>query len=272
MADRNLTTRRLWGQFMTREGMMLYIPADDDFSMDSIPQTIDFHRKSTVQEFPLGSRLMWGERVFRYYKNDAVADVAGNLYQMEVPVAGHIDEALDEPVAGATVVSFTPTTTNIDADEYVNGYFYINDDTGEGYMHRVKSHGAITAAVAGNITLYDPIVVTLGALATGTLLNSPYRAPIITAVPPTALEVGFAQAAVAASGFGWLCVSGPTPALTNGTLVIDDSVMASDAVAGAVEDWALAVATPDAEITRAIGVCMAVNADTEYSAVWALVS
>lgn len=273
MADRNMTTKKLWGQFMLRNGMALMVMPDDEFDLGAIPQDIDFHQSDSAQKLPRGSKLIWGEKVMRYYLNDGTLDVVGNLYQMEVPVAGHIDEAIDTPAVGDTDIAFTPTSTDIVVDEYNGGYLHINDDTGEGYMYRVKDNPAITAAASGTITLYDPIAVAPGADATATLFNSPWRAPIIHPSPPTAMVVGWAQSPTVASDWGWLCVAGPTPALIDGTVIISEQVVPSDGTDGAVEpgDAAITDGTPPTghgEL-RGIGVVIVVNADTEYGAIWA---
>lgn len=222
----------------------------------------------TIQKFPLGTEVKIGDRLFRYAKAGGVALAVGKLMQMVVPIAGHIDEAVDVPVAGGLVVSFTPTSTNITADQYANGYLYVNDDTGEGYAYRVKSHPAITAAAAGNITLWEDIRLAFGAAATCTLVTSKYDAVIVHPSPPTAMVVGVPTRAITASRWFWMQIKGPVPILTDGTVVIGEYVVASDAVDGAVEpaDAAITDGTPPTGHGEVpVGVCMAVNATTEYS-------
>ena len=269
MPDRNMTTNKRWGTFQTREGMLLEVPPSDLFDLGSLPQKIDPFVDSTTQQFPLGTILKYKGRVMRYAKNGGVALTVGKLCQQVVPLAGHIDEAIDEPLVGATVIAFTPNTVTTDdlaLNELGDGWIHINDDTGEGYLYAIKSHPAITGGTSGNLTLYDPIIVQPGANATATVLHNPLRNVIVHPSPPTAGVVGVTVSAVAANRYGWLQYQGLCPVLADGTLVIMQTVMASDAVDGAVEAVKYTGTTPTiTEVSNPVGICMVVNADTEYA-------
>lgn len=251
----------------TNEGMHIFMPPSQQFPMVRTPPKVDPFATTTVQEFPFGTELWYADRRFRYAKCSSAGAVGtGILVQGTVPLAGHIDEAVDVPVAGDTVIAFTPntvTTDDIAADALADGYIYINDDTGEGYMYRIKTHPALTGGSSGNITLCDPINLALGASATATVLYPPYRHFIIHPSPATAQVLGVTVAAVAASSYCWLQYQGPCAVLTDSTVVISDIVVPSTAVNGSV--MASAAIETDGPI---VGSVMAVNADTEYSAIW----
>ena len=272
MADRNLNPRQ-WGTYFTEEGMQLLIPPSG-FEVNGIPGKVDPFGESTTQQFPLGTKLVYADREFRYARMGGTVGVAGNLYQSVVPLAGHIDEAVNTFAAAATVIAFTPAvdaTDDLAANELQDGYIYTNDDTGEGHLYRVKSHPAIAGAVSGNITLADPVVVAAVAATTCTVLHNPWRNVIIHPSPPTAPIVGAAVRAVTANSYCWLQVRGPCPILTDGTVVIGEDVVASDATDGAVEPADLALteaAPPTGHGERHLGFVLAVNATTEYSLVW----
>lgn len=267
MADRNMNEQRGVVIQQTREGMMLLVPPSDLFVTGApTPRAINPFRTTTNQEFPLGTKLIYGDRAFVYAKAGAVALAVGKLMQAVVPLAGHIDEVVNSPAAGSTTIAFTPntlTTDDLAANELADGYILINDDTGEGYLYRIKSHPAILGATSGTLTLYDPIELTLGDNATATVFRNRYRNVILHPSPPTALLAGVTVAAVAASEYCWLQQKGPCPVLTQGTLVIADLCVPSATVDGAV--------MPSAAIETdgpVVGHVFAVNADTEYSCIW----
>lgn len=278
MADRNIGTLRHYKVYTTREGMMLYIPPDGVFSKHRFPASVDPHEETVDQRFPLGTRLEYGERVFRYFKLGATAVTAGKLVQQTVPLAGHIDEAIDEPAVGTTTINFTGAATPTDdvaKDDLANGYLYVNDESGEGHIYRIKGNDALTGGTAGKIFLMDPIAKLPAAAATGTILYPQYFKLIVHPSPPTAKVMGWTVRDMTASYFGWLQVSGPVAALIDGTVVIADEVIPSDAVDGAVEprNFTLTEGAPNTldgtQELRAVGEVIAVNANTEYGAIWA---
>lgn len=267
MVDRNQSTKRLWGQFTTSEGMRLYVPPSDFLKLNSIPRVVDPFDSGTTQLYPLGTKLEYAERVFRYSKMGGTAGAVGKLYQSVVPLAGHKDEVITYPAIGATTISFTPavvTTDDLAADELADGYLFTNGtEAGLGQMYRIKSHPAIVGAVVGVITLYDPIRVAPGTSQTGTVLHNKYRNVIIHDSPPTAELVGVCINTLAANAFGWLQTQGPCAVLTQGTLVIGDFCVPSATVDGAV--------MPSAAFETDgpyVGKVMIILADADYSAIF----
>lgn len=266
MADRNLTTRMMTQIFTNREGMKLWLPPSDVVEVGGIPAIIDPWAESVGQKYPLGTKLTYGEREFVYAKMGATAGVPGNLYQAVVPLAGHIDEAIDTPAVGDTTIAFTPNTVTTDdlaANELADGYIWINDDTGEGHLYKIKSHPAIVGGVSGVLTLYDPIRLAIGASGTATVLHNRYRNVIVHPSPPTAIIAGVCGFIVTANYYCWLQTKGPCAVLTQGTVVIADVVVPSATVDGAV--MPSAAFETDGPV---VGQVMAVNADGEYSGIW----
>lgn len=273
MADRNIGEFGFRDRIRNVEGMEVYLPVSHVFKskIKVVPAKIDPFATDTVQQYPLGTELRHGLRRFRYALNGGSSIAVAKLVQSVVPLAGHIDEVVDEPAAGSTTIAFTPNTVTTDdlaENELADGYLYINDDTGEGYMHQIKSHPAIVGGTSGTITLVDPIVVTLGANATATVLHNPYRKVIIHPSPPTAPVMGVTVAAVGANEFCWLQVYGPCPVLIDGTVVIAQEVMPSTNTDGAVMALGFTEGTPNVTIAPPCGVVLAVNATTEHGAIW----
>ncbi len=272
MADRNILRRVRYAKYTLRNGMELHVPASDLISVLNIPSEIDpFTVDDVSQQFPLGTKLTYGERAFRYAQMGAVAGVAGSTYQSVVPLVGHIDEVIGEPAIGATVIDFTPavdSTDDLAANELADGIIYINDSVGEAYDYEIASHPAIAGAILGVLTLRDPIVVAPDAAATGTVVHNPYRAVIIAPAPPTAPIVGVGINVVTASRFCWLQTAGKKSVLTDGVVVIGELVIASDGVIGAVEPADLALteaAPPTGHGQRTLGYTLVVNATGEHS-------
>jgi len=240
MVDRNLNETFRSAKYVTREGIEVYIPPSgfDWRSIQSFPAVIDPYGESTTQEFPLGTRLGYGEQVFRYTLCGGTGIEVGALCQAVVPLAGHIAEALGINAIGDTTVSFTPntaTTDDVTANELQDGYFFVYDDTGEGQKMRILSHPAITGGAAGVITLIDPFRLATVAASTGTVIHNKFSAVIIHPSPITAVPVGWTTGAVTASVYFWLLTKGPVACLIDGVVVIGQPCTPSHEDDGAVQ-------------------------------------
>jgi hypothetical protein len=264
MADRNLSTYYRGGQYGTREGMIVEIPPSGFDWGGSVPPVIDPFAETVSQQFPLGTKLTYGGRTFRYTHNGGVVQAAGSLYQSVVPAAGELDEALEDGVAvGDTGITFTQTTgADIDINTFRDGYLNVRDETGEGNLYLIHDHIELTNSAAEEITLVDPILVVPANAATGDLIRNPYKAVIIHPSPNTARIVGLAVRALTASYYGWLQTSGMASVLTDGTVVIGEHVRASDGTDGSVEALVRAGTNED---EQEVGTVVAVSASTEYS-------
>ena len=238
MVDRNLVVKTRGGSYSTEEGMMVTVPPsgfDWRTTVGSIPGVIDPFGESSTQQWPLGTKLEYGEQIFRYCKNGAVTGVAGSLYQAVVPLAGHINEVCGVAAVGDVTIAFTPNTDSTDdlaANELQDGQIFIYNGAGEGHSYKILSHPAIAGAVSGTLTLADPIRVVNAAVAT--VMHNRYRAVIVHPSPPTAIPVGWFQQAVTANYFCWILTKGPTTMLIDGTVVMGGMVRPSEDDDGAV--------------------------------------
>lgn len=240
MTARNITYKNKWAIHSLPEGQVLYIPPDDNLAYRlSPPSGIDPYTQSSVQEYPIGTKLAcWGDEENYRYGLCGAADVeVAALVQSVVPLAGHINEAISVPAVGDVTIDFTPNTVTTDdlvKNELAGGYIYIYDNTGEGHKYRIKSHPAITGGTSGTLTLYDPIVVAPIAASVATVMHNPYRSFIIHPSPPTAMPIGWTVIAVTAGYYCWLQVKGPLCALIDGTVVMGALVRPSEDDDGAV--------------------------------------
>lgn len=224
---------------------------------------------TTPRGLRLGQKMELPDgRVFRFVKNGATEIPAGRVVQAPVPSA-NLDELVTAAAAvGATRITITTGSTALTKDTVA--YVNVEDDAGEGHLYAVASNPAIATTTTDALDLYptDPVKVAITAASTTTVVISPYTGVIIHPSPSTAPVLGVTQTTLAANYYGWVQTRGLCSVLTDGTLVIGNSVMASDAVDGAVEPWGLTEATPNTEIEPAIGIVHEVAADTEHSLVF----
>lgn len=221
----------------------------------------------------LGTKLDFPDgRRFRFAQNGLTALVAGRIVQSTVPQAQHLNlTVVAAQGVGDHQVTVTLGSTAVVANEYAEGFLYVNDagadTTTEGYTYRIKSHPA--AAASGNvvITLYEdsPICIALTTNSQVTLTHNKFYAVIVHPSPPTGQVVGLAPCAVPISYYFWCQTRGPAAVITEGTVVIAQEVMCSSSVDGAVTPAVLTEATPNTFITPPVGICMTVNVTTEES-------
>ena len=236
MTVRNITYKRRWSKVSLPEGMELTVPIDDTMPHIVIPASVDPYAESSTKQFPLGTKLEYGEEVYRYALCGGTGVEIGALVQAVVPLAGHINEVCGSEAIGDTVIAFTPntqTTDDLAENELARGYIYIYDGAGEGAKYLIKSHPAIVGAVSGDITLYDPIrIATAGLVAT--VIHNKFYKFLIHPSPPTAMVLGWTVAAVTADYYCWIQTKGPLCALIDGTVVMGEEVRPSEDDDGAV--------------------------------------
>jgi hypothetical protein len=222
----------------------------------------------TPMEDPHGGR-------FRFAQNGAVALAAARLVQATVPVAAHVGMAVQaaQP-AGSYTIAVTMGATAVVANEYADGYVYINDAgadvTTEGYMYRVKSHPAAAASGVLTLTLYEdtPVKIALTTNGKATLVHNRHYGTLIHPSPPTAPVVGVTRCAVPANAYYWAQTKGLCPVLTEGVIVASRSVQPSSTTDGAVAAILWTEGTPNVEIVRPVGYVEVVNATTEESLIF----
>jgi hypothetical protein len=218
------------------------------------------YKQSSVQREKLGTvRYTEDGRCFAYARAGAVALAAGKLTQAAVVDANANNEALSASQSAAigdmsVTVTFGGAVT---ADFYKDGWFHINDATGEGHIYRVKSHPAGTANVT--VSLYDPIRVALVA-STSEWTMTPNIQNLVIVIPTslTSVPTGVPLIPVDINYYFWNQVKGPCPVLVNGTVVIGNQVGLHDA-AGSVGPMTTS------DIIGSVGRVLQVNATTEYA-------
>jgi hypothetical protein len=195
----------------------------------------DIYEESSVAKCKLGSRLVLGDRVFRYVKNAAAATLlVGKICQAP---AAEVTSAYEEDVVvpttspvGATTVYITNTTghSTIAANALKDGYLVIGAGAGLGTCMKIKSNTAAVAGALCTITLYDPLPVALTASTnTVSYVFSPYNNVVLDA--GTGQLVGVPMITPTASYYLWVQTWGPCGLTAAGTIVVGDDVLTNNA-------------------------------------------
>tara|TARA_R110002167_G_scaffold85056_1_gene230962 strand:+ start:366 stop:1304 length:939 start_codon:yes stop_codon:yes gene_type:complete len=222
--------------------------------------TVDPYAESSTQLFPLGSRLLYGNTVYRYGKMGAAAVTAGKCVTHAASIAHHFDLTPTAGVAaGETAISVKTAGTDITLNQYANGYLYVNDAAGEGQMLRIKSNPAHDHSADPSIviTCYDDLATAITTSSRITLIPDPNSALIGQAATTTGATMGVTIVDMTAAYYGWFAVSGPATVLTSGTLVVGNHAVPLGAVG--------AVGPAAGDVIQVIGVVMIVNVTTDYS-------
>ena len=222
--------------------------------------TVDPYTSGASQLFPLGSRLLYGNTVYRYGRLGSGAVTAGKCVTHAASIAHHFDLTPTAGVAaGETAISVETAGTDITLNQYANGYLYINDAAGEGQMLRIQSNPAHDHSADPSIviTCYDDLATAITTSSRVTLIADPSSALIGQAATTTGATMGVTVVDIAATHYGWFAVSGPATVLTSGTLVVGNHAVPLGAVG--------AVGPAAGDVIQVIGVVMIVNVTTDYS-------
>ena len=217
---------------------------------------------SLGNDIPLGSVLYYGDRVFRYGLAGGVALTAGKLVQTAVGTkADHQDLAPTAAVAaGEYEISVETAGTDLTANQYKDGYLYVNDGAGEGQCMKIASNPAHDHSDDPSvvITTYDALATAVATSSKVSLITDPWSAVLVAPAAETGAVIGCPVVDMAASAYGWFQTYGPAAVLTVGTIVLGHNVVRAATVAGGV-----APATSD--ILDIVGTCMLVDVTTDYS-------
>jgi len=214
---------------VNRNGYVLMFPmvADND-ELLKVQNPPNPYAESAYQQFPLGTKLVNGERVWRYTKNAAVALNIGAPIQQAKPVHAEQDDDIAVGAIfaiGATVISVT-STANLAAapwstkDGGAEGYIYFNVAAGLGQCYKIKGHDAFSGTSEIPITLYDPLTIALTASSKAGLVQNPYANVLATEAVVSGVCVGVPGIDVTASYYFWSQTGGPAAVACNTTIAL----------------------------------------------------
>ncbi len=218
------------------------------------------HSESSTALHDLGSLIHSNDgRSYRYCKAGVTALVAGKLQQSSAEDTTNFQNlTCAVSSAGATSITTTSTVT-LTVNQLAGALLTVTAaTTGAGFLYKVKSHAAATAAVV-TFNLEDPVVVATTGTVTVDLAPNAYSAIIVNPTTATSAPVGVAVYNITAAYFGWLQTGGVASILNDAASTVGTNVSASNATAGAVE----AAVTAQA----AIGTALTGIATTEYGLV-----
>lgn len=199
----------------------------------------DLTHNSSIQMHNLGERAVTPDgRSFRYVKVGGTATAIGKLYQAPAEVTNHQNLAPTADVAaGDTSFTVTLGATAASANQYAGGWAVVAITPGVGQMLKIKNHPAANANATLLLTLEDPVGIALTTAASKIdLVSNPYNGIILNPAAASSATVGGAVQIITAGNFGWLQVGGPACLLADGAITVGNTVVASNAVAGAVEE------------------------------------
>lgn len=193
---------------------------------------------SATQAARLGSKYKQGEnRVFRYAKNGPAALAVGTVLQGPRPDETHANLTCAAQTVGKAFITVTLDRAGIVlADEYKEGYLYINDQAGEGHLYDVDRHLKAEGEDSTlKVSIRDHTVVALTTSSQATLVHNDYSGVSKPSGDPWYILVGVTPVAVPSNHYFWCQVSGPALVLQSGALFTGRGVMLSQRKAGAVE-------------------------------------
>ena len=203
----------------------------------------DPYSESSTQLFPLGSTLHWGDRVFKYAQMDG-AVTAGKLLQQKASIIANHSQmtataavSADSDAAQTDISVETQGDTDITANQYQDGYLWVNDATGEGQSWRIKSHPAHDHSSDPSIviTVYGGVKTALATASELGICQNVYKDVIVAPTAETGCIVGATNIDMTDDYYGWIQVRGPKAILAGGTIVLGQNVTRSGNDAGAVE-------------------------------------
>ncbi len=196
------------------------------------------YNTSATQEVPLGEEFsVPTNRVYRYARNGSASLVAGTVLQATRPNDSHANMTCAAAPAGATSIVVTmdrgdPTVF----DEYKNGYIFVNDQDGAGFVYDVTGHpGGGGEDTTKKIDIKDPLVVALTTASQATLIKNVYDGLNLPFGDPWDIIAGVVPVAVEANQYFWVQVRGPAVVLQQGGLFAGRGIMLSQVKPGAVE-------------------------------------
>lgn len=204
-------------------------------------------------------------RGFRYCKVGAVDTVAGKVYQSSA-----LDATNDQPSGGlgvnaAVAIGGTEITTSTSTtwalNQFAGGYVSINVTPGQGYLYKIKSNTATSAATGGVVVLEDPLLVALTTSSKFILVAHPYNGVVIEPGTPTGAIVGVAPRILTAGNYGWIQTKGTCSVLFTGT-------GAAGKVVGSLTGGTSGSMAPAIAATNIGGVHLATGITTEYALVY----
>ena len=219
---------------MNRDGYVIMLPNVQNMAELLQTNPPDPYAESASQLFPLGTKLIQGERVWRY----ALAGASGlNIGEVQQQAAGIHAEADDDIAIGAAsaigvnTASITSTANLATAplssvDGFAEGYVYFNIAAGLGQCYKIKSHPAASGTDECLLTLYDALTIALTTSSKAGIAQNPFANVIVAAAVVSGRPVGVPGIAVTAAYYFWCQSGGPAAVAVNTTIALGTEAVA----------------------------------------------
>lgn len=196
----------------------------------------DPYAQSAAKLYPLGTKLMRGEQVWRYcYAGDVALTIAMTL---ESPSSIHAEAEDDIAVTsnaaiGATTVYLTGTGNLDDSpadetNEYEDGYLYFNltSTAGLGQCRKIKSNAGFGSSGATEFKLYEALTIAITTSTKAGIARNPYRMVIATTTSGSAgCPVGIPGIPVTENYYFWSQTGGPCAVNTHASNSLGTAVI-----------------------------------------------
>lgn len=180
----------------------------------SVPQGgQSINESSSVQLADLGSRLVVGDRVFRYAQLGGIAAVPGQVLQFPASSVKGFCELL--ATAGNTDASNGKTftfycATSHAADFFAEGYIIAQSGTAAnlGAVYRVKTHGSVADTTNVLLTLYDGLQKSPNVADKWSIYRNPYKL-VTQNTAGTVASAGILSCPATTNDYVWIQTWGP---------------------------------------------------------------
>lgn len=223
-------------------------------------------QESSTANHDLGAYIETADgRGFRYTKCGVTATVAGKVYQSSaldatnLQPSGGLTPSANVAIGGTEItVSDSITLT---ANQLAGGYLSVVVTPGQGYLYKIKSNTAVTAAAGAVITLDDPLQIAITTASNFIVTPHPYSGIVIEPGTPTGVIVGVAHRVLTAAYYGWIQTYGAASVLFTGTGVAGKAV-------GSLTGGTSGSSAPAIAATNILGYHIATGITTEYSLIY----
>lgn len=176
-----------------------------------VPIGQSVYKSSSVQLAPLGSRVVVGDRVFRYAQLGGVASTPGDVLQSNLAPSVVVTAGGTSPAGGKSFVFFH-TASGAVADLYADGYLHCVSGTAAnmGQMYKIKTHPLIATDTAGTLTLYDALITQENVTDKWQCTRNPYKLVTQVTAGLGAVQIaGLLVCAATTNDYVWIQTWGP---------------------------------------------------------------
>lgn len=205
-------------------------------------------------------------RAYAYGFNNTGSGTAlapGKLMQGAVGTANHINQTGVAYGTGTNRLTWTVGATAITANQYQDGYFFVNDGTTTQTLS-ILAH--TTAVSSGSVTveLKDALIQATTTSSFFSLQPNMWSAVLLMAEASstTVLPAGVPNVSIPDQNYGWFQIGGPCATLINGTPALGKLVIPSATTNGAVDVYT------NSSTQQNVGFMMETGVSTKYNTVY----